>query len=100
MNKILTPNEISQFQTDGAILLKDKFDVSWIKKLQKGIERDIKNPSPRFKSHTTQKGVPAYLEDYWTWDLVPEFKEFVYKSPYAEIASELMSAKKNKSCNG
>ena len=46
MNKILTPNEISQFQTDGAILLKDKFDVSWIKKLQKGIERDIKNPSP------------------------------------------------------
>ena len=42
--------------------LKGKFDVSWIKKLQKGIERDIKNPSPRFKSHTVQKGVPAYLE--------------------------------------
>ena len=94
MNKILTPNEINQFKTDGAIFLKDKFDISWIKKLQKGIERDIKNPSPRFKSHTTQKGVPSYLEDYWTWHLIPEFKEFVYDSPYAKIASELMSAKK------
>ena len=94
MNKILTPNEINQFKSDGAIYLKDKFDVSWIKKLQKGIERDIKSPSPRFKSHTVQKGVPAYLEDYWTWHLVPEFKEFVYDSPYAKIASELMSAKK------
>ena len=94
MNKILTPNEINQFRTNGAIFLKGKFDISWIKKLQKGIERDIKNPSPRFKSHPAQKGVPAYLEDYWTWHLVPEFKEFVYDSPYAKIASELMSAKR------
>ena len=34
------------------------------------------------------------MEDYWTWDLVPEFKDFVFNSPYAKIACELMSAKK------
>jgi hypothetical protein len=66
MNKILKENEIKQFQRDGAIFLKNKFDLKWINKLQKGIERDIENPSPRFKSHTIEKGVPAYLEDYWT----------------------------------
>ena len=97
---LLTSQEIQNFKKDGAIVIRNKFDVSWIEKLKKGIDRDIKNPSPRFKSHTTQKGVPAYLEDYWTWHLVPEFKEFVYDSPYAKIASELMSAKKNKPCNG
>ena len=75
-------------------LLKENLTLKWIEKLKKGIERDIKNPSPRFKSHTLTKGVPAYLEDYWTWDLVPEFKDFVFNSPYAKIASELMSAKK------
>ena len=63
--------------------MKGKFDSSWIKKLQTGIEKDIKKPSPRFKSHTLEKGVPAYLEDYWTWHLVPEFKDFVFNSPYA-----------------
>jgi len=94
MNKILSDIEINNFKKDGAIFLKGKFDTSWIKKLEKGIERDIKNPSPRFKSHTVEKGIPAYLEDYWTWDLVPEFKDFVFNSPYAKIASELMSAKK------
>ena len=94
MNNILTKDEINSFKKDGAIFLKEKFDISWIKKLEKGIERDIKNPSPRFKSHTVKKGVPAYLEDYWTWDLVPEFKDFVFNSPYAQMASELMSAKK------
>ena len=94
MNEFLSNNEINQFKQDGAIFIKGKFDLSWIEKLKKGIERDIKNPSPRFKSHTLTKDVPAYLEDYWTWDLVPEFKDFVYNSPYAKIASELMSAKK------
>ena len=94
MNEFLTNNEINQFKQDGAIFIKGKFDLSWIEKLKKGIERDIKNPSPRFKSHTLEKGIPAYLEDYWTWDLVPEFKDFVFNSPYAKIASELMSAKK------
>ena len=91
---LLTSQEIESFKKDGAIVLRNKFDVSWIEKLKKGIERDIKNPSPRFKSHTIEKGVPAYLEDYWTWDLVPEFKDFVFNSPYAKIACELMSAKK------
>ncbi|GIS66305.1 MAG: hypothetical protein CM1200mP5_0890 [Candidatus Pelagibacterales bacterium] len=90
----LLKSEINQFNKDGAIFIKGKFDVKWIEKLKKGIERDINNPSPRFKSHTLEKGVPAYLEDYWTWDLVPEFKDFVFNSPYAKIAAELMSAKK------
>ena len=94
MKKILNSEEINRFKEDGAIFLKGKFEIEWLKKLQKGIERDIKNPSPRFKSHTIEKNVPAYLEDYWTWDLIPEFKDFVFNSPYAQIASELMSAKK------
>ena len=42
MNKILKANEIKQFQRDGAIFLKNKFDLKWIDKLQQGIERDIK----------------------------------------------------------
>ena len=30
--------KINQFKKDGAIHLKGKFDISWINKLQKGIE--------------------------------------------------------------
>ena len=59
MNKILSQNEIQQFREEGAVFLKNKFDISWINKLKKGIERDINNPSPRFKSHTIEKNVPA-----------------------------------------
>ena len=59
MNKILSENEIQQFREEGAVFLKNKFEISWINKLKKGIKRDIKNPSPRFKSHTVEKAVPA-----------------------------------------
>ena len=55
MNEFLTKSEINQFKKDGAIFIKGKFDANWIEKLKKGIERDIKNPSPRFKSHTITK---------------------------------------------
>tara|TARA_B100001250_G_scaffold358923_1_gene335531 strand:+ start:771 stop:1607 length:837 start_codon:yes stop_codon:yes gene_type:complete len=94
MNNFVSNEDIENFNKDGAIFLKKKFDIKWIEKLKAGIEKDIKNPSPRFKSHTLKPNSPAYLEDYWTWETIPEFKEFVFKSPYAEIASELMSAKK------
>ena len=56
---LLTSQEIQNFKKDGAIVIRNKFDVSWIEKLKKGIDRDIKNPSPRFKSHTLEKGAPS-----------------------------------------
>ena len=94
MKKLLIAKEIENFKTDGAIVLRKKFDISWIEKLKIGIKKDIKSPSPRFKSHTTKNDIPAYLEDYWTWDLVPEFKDFVFNSPTAKIAANLLDAKK------
>ena len=55
MKKLLTTKEINDFKLNGAIILRKKFDVHWIEKLKVGIAKDIKSPSPRFKSHTIQK---------------------------------------------
>ena len=38
MNKILSKDEINLFKEQGAVFLKNKFDISWIEKLKKGIE--------------------------------------------------------------
>jgi ectoine hydroxylase-related dioxygenase (phytanoyl-CoA dioxygenase family) len=94
MSQILNANEIKEFNKNGAILLKSKFDKKWIEKLKVGINKAKANPSPRFTNHTKDKNLPSYLEDFWTWDLHKEFKDFVYNSPTAKIASELLEAKK------
>ena len=77
MNKILTENEIKKFKEDGAILIKGKFDKNWMNKLKEGFKKAKNNPSPRFVSHTKDKNSPSYYEDFWTWNLIPEFKDFV-----------------------
>jgi len=94
MSQILNTSEIKEFNKNGAILLKNKFDKKWIEKLKVGINKAKANPSPRFTNHTKDKNLPSYLEDFWTWDLHKEFKDFVYNSPTAKIASELLEAKK------
>ena len=94
MSQILNDNEIKEFNKNGAIHLKGKFDIKWIEKLKAGINKAKINPSPRFTNHTKDKKLPSYLEDFWTWDLHEEFTDFVYNSPTAKIASELLGAKK------
>ena len=94
MSQILNANEIKEFNKNGAILLKNKFDKRWIEKLKVGINKAKANPSPRFTNHTKDKNLPSYLEDFWTWNLHKEFTDFVYSSPAAKIASELLEAKK------
>jgi hypothetical protein len=67
MSQILNANEIKEFNKNGAILLKSKFDKKWIEKLKVGINKAKANPSPRFTNHTKDKNLPSYLEDFWTW---------------------------------
>ena len=94
MSQILNVNEIEEFNINGAIHLKGKFDIKWIEKLKAGINKAKINPSPRFTNHTKDEKLPSYLEDFWTWNLHEEFTDFVYNSPTAKIASELLEAKR------
>ena len=93
MSQILNDNEIELFKRDGAVFLRNKFDIKWIELLRSGINKAKNNPSPRFTNHTTDPNLPCYLEDFWTWNLHKEFENFVFNSPTAKIASELLDAK-------
>ena len=59
MSQILNDNEINEFNRDGAILLKGKFDQNWIEKLKIGINKAKSNPSPRFTNHTKDQNLPS-----------------------------------------
>jgi ectoine hydroxylase-related dioxygenase (phytanoyl-CoA dioxygenase family) len=91
---ILTQHEIDQFKVDGAVFLKGKFSSQWIEELTHGIDANMKHPSPRFARHTKDDDAPGYFEDFWIWDCHQGFENFVFQSPAAKIAAELLSAKK------
>ena len=58
MKNLLTTKEVENFKTDGAIVLRKKFDVSWIEKLKRGIKKDIKY------LHTSNDGHKVYSFKY------------------------------------
>jgi ectoine hydroxylase-related dioxygenase (phytanoyl-CoA dioxygenase family) len=91
---ILTQYEIDQFKADGAVFLKGKFSSQWIEQLTHGIDANMKHPSPRFARHTKDDDAPGYFEDFWVWDRHQGFEKFVFQSPAAKIAAELLGAKK------
>ena len=47
MSQILNDNEIKLFKRDGAVFLRNKFDIKWIELLRSGINKAKNNPSPR-----------------------------------------------------
>ena len=94
MKNILSLEEINKFKEDGAVILRNKFDEIWIAKLRLGIQKAKNTPSPRLVSHTKEKDQPAYYEDFWSWNLFNEFEDFVFNSPTAKMAVELLGANK------
>ena len=62
--------------------------------LTRGIDPNMKQPSSRFARHTKDDDAPGYFEDFWIWDCHQGFENFVFQSPAAKIAAELLSAKK------
>ncbi|MEL7214094.1 MAG: phytanoyl-CoA dioxygenase family protein [Pseudomonadota bacterium] len=92
MTNLLTDVEKAAFHRDGAVHLKAQFGTEWIEKLRAGIDKDIADPTAHFARHTKDPDAPAYLEDFWAWDKIPEFEEFVRQSPCAPLAAELLDA--------
>lgn len=94
MSSKITAEVLETYQRDGVVCLNNVFDQQWIEKLKEGIERNLRNPSI-FSERLVddidgQSG--AYFNDYCNWQSIPEFQDFIYNSPAAEISGLLMDS--------
>lgn len=89
---LVSEAEIAAFRRDGAVLLKNKFSQKWIARLREGIAHDLAHPTQNFARHTKDPNAPQYLEDFWAWNKIPQFREFVHHSPCAPMAAALLAA--------
>jgi ectoine hydroxylase-related dioxygenase (phytanoyl-CoA dioxygenase family) len=89
---IITKDLIEGFSTDGAVLLKGVFR-DWVEVLRGGIERNLQEPGPYQRIYTPSGGAGRFVGDYCNWSRIPEYRDFVFKSPAAEIARQLMGSR-------
>jgi ectoine hydroxylase-related dioxygenase (phytanoyl-CoA dioxygenase family) len=88
----ISSNDIAAFRRDGAAPLYGVF-TDWVQKLRQGIEKNIAAPSTDARVYDSKGDGGRFFGDYCNWARVPEFEDFIFRSPAAKIAAALMGAR-------
>ncbi len=80
------------FLRDGAVCVRGAFTPVEVALVERGIERNLADPSDRalVASRTDDPG--RFFEDFCNWQRIAEFGEFLRTSPAAAIAGDLMGS--------
>lgn len=82
---------IDAFQKDGVALLRGVFQ-DWVETLRAGIEKNMAKPSWRERTYQPDGSPTRFFQDYLVWDRVKEYRDFIFTSPAAAVAAQLMGA--------
>jgi ectoine hydroxylase-related dioxygenase (phytanoyl-CoA dioxygenase family) len=84
--------DIAAFNDDGAVCLRGVFEPRWIDLVARGIERNLRRPSPLFSENTAPGEPGRFCSDMSVWPAIPEFREYGFESPAAAVAGQMMRA--------
>ena len=89
----LSPEDLAGYDRDGVICLRARFDASWIDLLREATERCIATPGPH--AVIGNRAEPGFFfgdQDMWWRD--EAFRRFLFQSPAAEIAAQIMESRR------
>jgi ectoine hydroxylase-related dioxygenase (phytanoyl-CoA dioxygenase family) len=86
----LTESDVETYHRDGVVVLRDQFDLDWIRLLDRGLDSQLDSPTYRARIWDRDESGRTMFWDSQAWMDVPEYRSFVMQSPAAAIAGELM----------
>ena len=92
MTKHIDDQTITDFRASGVTVLRGVF-LDWVETLRAGTAWNIENPGLSARSYQGENGEGLFHSDYCNWQRVIEYQDFIFNSPVAEIAAELMLSK-------
>ncbi len=87
----ISENDRARYETDGAVCVRSAF-ADWVEPLRAIIERSIVNPGPLVERYSGNPDQSGFFGDRYRWTFDPDVRDFVFKSPAAELAGEMMGA--------
>ena len=82
------------YEEDGVVCLRKAFAPEWIALARAGVERNLAEPGPFFRDHTSAGAAGRYVFDFWTWPQIPEFRRLIHESPAGALAGQLLGGSK------
>jgi len=88
----VTDSERSTYERDGVVYLSNVFDLQWIKFLREAFKEALTSSGPLAEEYTPEGQSGRFFADLNMWQRLTPFKEFVFESPAANIASQIMKS--------
>lgn len=91
----ISGDEIRAYETDGVVCLRGFFADDWVSALRAAAEASLKNPGPLHVELAEMRGEAGrFFHDTFMWQRNDACRQFVFKSPAARIAADLMKSRK------
>lgn len=90
--RAITEDEIETYDQEGVVFLPGMFDQDWIEVLAQGLKQNIADPTSRSRVYDRDEANRTFFYDSQAWTRIEQYREFIFKSPCAEIAGHLMRA--------
>ena len=89
-----TAELVNAFRRDGAVRIRSAFSPEDVALVERGIERNLASLSPRAIVASRPDDPGSFIEDFCNWQAIPEYEEFIRRSPAAAIAARLMGSRR------
>ena len=71
---------VEQFRTQGATVVRRLFSPDEVATIERGIERNLADPSPLFLTASTSDDPGRFVEDFCSWQRIPEYADIAFTS--------------------
>ncbi len=86
------PEQVSAFQRDGAVCLRQLLTADEVALLAAGIDANLAAPSPRAIVASQPDDPGRFVEDFCNWQHNAQYRRFIFESPLAPVAARLMQS--------
>jgi ectoine hydroxylase-related dioxygenase (phytanoyl-CoA dioxygenase family) len=92
MPRNVSADENASYHRDGVVLLPGMFDDDWIDLLKRGLIANCDNPTRRSRVWDRDVSGRTMFYDSQAWQRIDEYRQFIFDSPAAQIAAEVMTS--------
>lgn len=89
---VLDTDTVAAFRVNGAAVVRQLFTPEEVASVERGIERNLAEPSPLFLVASRDDDPGRFVEDFCSWQRIPEFEQIAFESRAADAAAALMSS--------
>ena len=89
----ISAKDFEFYRENGAVAIRGLFSREELSLLERGIARNMAEPSPLSIVASRPEDPGYFIEDFCNWQRIPEYRDFLMQSPAAAAAGQLMACK-------